>query len=497
MQTPPQIFQSIHSNKLIINYLDGISSFLFFDGIGIASISPELRIGDSRNCAFLSRGDECLEKSRMTQESDMAGLLKNTSMPAPLLAQMKPEAGERNLLLQAFEIFTQASNSLETAYSQLQVRVQRLTEELEAKNIELEKSLREKEEAQSYLRNILERLPCGVFVIDARGNLSLCNPMASEVFEQSNCLLPGNQKHPFLSSELRNHLTSAGAPSGCDAEVELPVLNSDRKRILTTSWAPLADFAGDPIGTLHIIRDVTEVKLLQEQSKRIERLSAMGEMAAELAHEIRNPLGSIELFSSLLAKDLTGDLKRWAESIRVGIRSLNTIVSNMLHFANPISPAFASVNVHGIIEEILRFTDPIMNQREVHVAARLKARNPEINGDPELLKQMMLNLIFNAMKAMPARGSLTIKTRTIRQARGTQREPCLELKIQDTGIGIPPENLKRIFDPFFTTNKNGTGLGLSVVHQIVETHSGTIRVSSKVNQGTTFTMIFGCRPGKE
>jgi signal transduction histidine kinase len=101
------------------------------------------------------------------------------------------------------------------------------------------------------------------------------------------------------------------------------------------------------------------------------------------------------------------------------------------------------------------------------------------------------------MKAMPAQGSLTIKTRTIRHANGMHREGCLEVKIQDTGIGIPPENLKRIFDPFFTTNKNGTGLGLSVVHQIVEKHSGMIRVSSKVNQGTTFTIIFGCRPGKE
>jgi two-component system sensor histidine kinase FlrB len=433
----------------------------------------------------------------MTQESDMAELLKNTSMPAPMLAQMKPEAGERNLLLQAFEIFTQASNSLESAYSQLQIRVQRLTEELEAKNIELEKSLREKEEAQSYLRNILERLPCGVFVLDEEGNLSLCNPMASEVFEQSDCLLPGTHKHPFLSSEMRSYLTSAGAPNGCDAEVELPALTSDKKRILSTSWAPLADSAGDRIGTLHIIRDITEVKMLQEQNKRIERLSAMGEMAAELAHEIRNPLGSIELFSSLLVKDLTGDLKRWAESIRVGIRSLNTIVSNMLHFANPISPAFSIVNVHEIIEEILGFSDPIMSQREVHVVTRLKAENPEINGDPELLKQMLLNLIFNAMKAMPAQGSLTIKTRTIRHANGMHREGCLEVKIQDTGIGIPPENLKRIFDPFFTTNKNGTGLGLSVVHQIVEKHSGMIRVSSKVNQGTTFTIIFGCRPGKE
>jgi signal transduction histidine kinase len=321
--------------------------------------------------------------------------------------------------------------------------------------------------------------------------------MASEVFEQSNCLLPGNHSHPFLSSEMRDYLTSAGIQSGCDSEVEIPAVSNDKKRIISTSWAPLTNSVGDAMGTLHIIRDITEVKMLQEQSKRVERLSAMGEMAAELAHEIRNPLGSIELFSSLLAKDLSGDLKRWAESIRVGIRSLNTIVSNMLHFANPLSPTFSSVNVHEIVEEILRFSDPIMSQREVRVTTQLKANNPVIDGDPELLKQMMLNLLFNAMKAMPTQGSLTIKTRTIRQASGDFRAPFLEVKIQDTGIGIPPENLKRVFDPFFTTNKNGTGLGLSVVHQIVEKHCGSVRVTSKVNQGTTFTILFGCRQGKE
>jgi signal transduction histidine kinase len=101
---------------------------------------------------------------------------------------------------------------------------------------------------------------------------------------------------------------------------------------------------------------------------------------------------------------------------------------------------------------------------------------------------MMLNLILNAMKAMPEKGSLTISTRNLlRKKRGTQ---ALELQIKDTGIGIPPENLKRIFDPFFTTNKNGTGLGLSVVHQIVERHSGLIRVASEVSRGATFTIVF-------
>jgi signal transduction histidine kinase len=138
-----------------------------------------------------------------------------------------------------------------------------------------------------------------------------------------------------------------------------------------------------------------------------------------------------------------------------------------------------------------------MRQRGVRVEMHLNADNPVIVADPELLRQMLLNLVFNAMKAMPAEGYLIIRTRMLEQASESQPRSRLELKIQDTGIGIPPENLSRIFDPFFTTNKNGTGLGLSVVHQIVERHSGSIRVSSKVNQGTTFTIAFDSKPEKE
>jgi signal transduction histidine kinase len=405
-------------------------------------------------------------------------VLQSNLLPA------NPGAGETKLLLEAFEMFTQASSSLESAFSQLQERVHRLTEELEAKNQELETSLHEKEDAQNYLRTILERLPCGIFVLDEKGDLALCNPVASEVLEQSRRKSPRTRRRrPQLSALLRDSFSSS---IGAGDEVEIPLISGGKQRILATSGTALTDASGTQRGTLHIIRDITEMKALQEQNKRGERLSAMGEMAVELAHEIRNPLGSIELFASLLVKELSGDPRRWAENIGIGIRSLNSIVSNMLHFANPLSPSFAEVDIHEVIREMLKFTDLLMNQRQVEVVKRLDAENPFVWADRELLKQMMLNLILNAMKAMPSRGSLIISTQNSRST--PSRFRGLELKIEDTGIGMPPETLSRIFDPFFTTNKNGNGLGLSVVHQIVERHSGSIRVSSEVSRGTTFTI---------
>jgi len=160
----------------------------------------------------------------------------------------------------------------------------------------------------------------------------------------------------------------------------------------------------------------------------------------------------------------------------------------MLHFANPPAPTLAEVDLHKVIQEIHGFTDVLMRQRDVLLQRKLMARAPFVMGDRELLKQMILNLILNAMQAMPSQGSLIISTRNTESSSGRTEPPCLELSIQDSGLGIPPENIDRIFDPFFTTNKKGTGLGLSVVHQIVDRHSGFITVESQINVGTTFTI---------
>lgn len=396
------------------------------------------------------------------------------------------ELGETRLLLDAFETFTQASSSLESAYQQLQERTRRLSEELAAKNRELEQSLREKEEVQNHLARILETLPCGVLVMDHHGNLTLCNPVATQILEVQG---PEESSYEEATGKvMREYLAASSGHQTPGEEVEIPIVTRGKLRILATSATSVRNATGDAIGTLHIIRDITEIKALEEQNKRGERLSAMGEMAVELAHEIRNPLGSIELFASLLEKELPreSDPGRWAENIRIGSRSLNNIVSNMLHFANPLAPTFSDVELHEIIEEIIRFADPILSQREVTIERNLEADSALVSGDRELLKQMMLNLVLNSLQAMPSHGSLHISTRRVESLPGGVSCKGLQIEIQDTGLGIPAEHLERIFDPFFTTNKSGTGLGLSVVHQIVDQHSGFIHVDSEPNVGTTF-----------
>lgn len=402
------------------------------------------------------------------------------------------DAGETRLLLEAFQMFTQASGSLETAFRQLQARTRHLSDELAAKNRELKKSLHEKEEVQNYLARILESLPCGVLVLDAEGRVTLCNPVAGQILGQHGA--SKTKKPERWDADVRRYLAAFAARQNGGEEVEIPFISGGKPRVLATVSTQLKTAAGDEAGTLHIIRDITEMKALEAQSKRSERLAAMGEMAVELAHEIRNPLGSIELFASLLEKELPGqtDLGRWAENIRIGSRSLNNIVSNMLHFANPLAPQFHDVDLHDLVGEILGFVEPILQQREVRVKTRFDADRSIVSGDRELLKQMVLNVVLNSLQAMPSEGSLTVGTRDVHSLPGDAMCAGVELSVQDTGLGIPPEHLGRIFDPFFTTNKNGTGLGLSVVHQIVEQHSGFIHVESEVNVGTSFTVVLPC-----
>ncbi len=400
-----------------------------------------------------------------------------------------PNPAAANLLLDAFQVFTEASNSLESAFYQLEARTRRISEELAVTNRELKKSLREREIIRNYLRRILECLPCGVLVFDSGGHLMMCNPVAARLLDQPRGKVFDGSRGGFpLSQSMRDYLAAFACQNREGAEMEIPLVARCGMKILAASCAQVRGRGGRVLGMLHIIRDVTQIKALEEQNKRGERLSAMGEMAVELAHEIRNPLGSIELFASLLEQELPreSDPGRWAENIRIGSRSLNTIVSNMLQFSNPHAPEFTAVDLHELVAEIMRFTDPVLRQREVAVQLRLEAADPIVAGDRELLRQVLLNLVFNALQAIPSRGALVVSTLTASRLPGGAFCDGVELRVRDTGLGIPPENLERIFDPFFTTNKNGTGLGLSVVHQIVDQHSGFIEVESEVNRGTTF-----------
>ena len=241
---------------------------------------------------------------------------------------------------------------------------------------------------------------------------------------------------------------------------------------------------------------VTSKKKLKTFTKRYEniersdRLSAMGEMAVNIAHEIRNPLGSIELFATCLHKELkdNNELKNIVEYISKGVKSIDAIISNLLLFINSENaPEFEVVNINDIVKDSIFFSTHLIGCDDgLEVVSDFYDKPVFVTGDHELLKQVCLNIILNAIQAMSKRGRLFIKT-GIKYNR-FKKEENVYIKFSDSGTGISEENIKKIFNPFFTTKKKGTGVGLSIVHNIIKEHGGSIDVKSIFGKGTDVTL---------
>ncbi len=220
-----------------------------------------------------------------------------------------------------------------------------------------------------------------------------------------------------------------------------------------------------------------------EQVKRADRLSAIGQLAAGLAHEIRNPLASIDGAAEVLnmADDRPELRKETVGIIRKECSRLNRLLTSLLDFARPRRPEWREVDLSRVLDSAI---DLVSHSAGKGIRFHRETAHgvPRLLGDAEQLTQVMLNLTLNAAQAMPEGGDVWLTAR--------QDDDGIVIEIRDQGAGIPEENLDSIFDPFFTTKDTGTGLGLSVVHQIVTQHGGTVTVTGNQDKGTTFTLFF-------
>ncbi len=241
-------------------------------------------------------------------------------------------------------------------------------------------------------------------------------------------------------------------------------------------------------------RDLQEqTRLLLEketQLRRADRLSALGQLSAGLAHEIRNPLGAIKGAVEILQDDFPpGHPKGEFYSILLReVERLNDVLTNFLSFARPVTPHLMPLDVPAVLTALEGLISGQARAHRVQIFTSFHAGPSRVMGDETLLKQAFLNIMLNAVEAMPAGGDLAISTR-LSSGEGSEGRPeWLEIVFDDTGPGIRDEDLGRIFDPFFTTKKDGTGLGLAITHRIIENHHGTIRVVSQRGKGTTFVV---------
>jgi two-component system sensor histidine kinase AtoS len=201
-------------------------------------------------------------------------------------------------------------------------------------------------------------------------------------------------------------------------------------------------------------------------------------MAIQVAHEIRNPLGAIQLFMGMLQKGLTGDDLKLANDVVAGLRSIEAITANLLSLARPITPSFAEVDLISLLDDVVAYSIYAMEENGIELVKDYPDSGLICYADSEQLKQVAFNLTLNAIQAMPEGGSLRIVASEIRNV--------IRIEFHDSGCGIDKENLDKIFNPFFTTKNSGTGLGLYTVDRIVRAHDAIVKVSSERGVGTSF-----------
>ncbi len=389
-----------------------------------------------------------------------------------MIAQPSPVQPDSELLQAAFRSFDGAALTLQQSYRALTSRLEQLDLELADRNEALRCNLRTNEELREHLSAILESLSTGILVTDEQGTVTRCNKAGEH--------LMGTTRDRIVGRPLDACLRDARLDSG-----EYP-LTTKSGAVATISQKPLNDAAGRPTGRLTLIDDITTVHQLEERLQRRNRLAAMGEMVGRIAHEIRNPLGSIELFASMLRRDLKedGGLRGYADHICSAVQLLDRLLSNLLLYTKPDCSRGAWHQTESVILDALALAAHAVAKARLEIRLHVDQAASRLWCDAGQLKQALLNLILNGVQAMPDGGALTLSAVAEPGA-----DHGLRLSVSDTGVGIPAALRARIFDPFFTTKEEGTGLGLAIVHAIIEGHRGRIDVASTPGQGSTFTMV--------
>lgn len=396
-------------------------------------------------------------------------------------------------LQRAMSLFEQTTVRLRESYERLQEEVSELRRKLEAKDRELGDSLAERERLASYLEHLLESVPSGVVAVNPEGELTTINWAAQAITGLGADAVgaPFGEVFPWdrRAGESNIDLEKLeGEPRSA-----IPICRADGETVLLgLRVSPFRGEGGEVLGRVVVFQDVTRLKRLEEQEARNRRLVAMGEMAAGIAHEIRNPLGSLELFTSHLMDELRGTPhEELAAHVLKGIQNLSRITGNLLLFARKIEPRLSCVDLREILTEALLYTRSASSAKSLTVEEEVAPIS--VRADPDLLRQVFLNLLLNAVQALDEGGRIRVSSRMD----SGEDPPVALVQISDDGLGVPPDVGERIFDPFFTTRAGGIGLGLAIVQRIVSAHGGWVAVGDSDLGGAAFTVGLPFRSGDE
>lgn len=374
-----------------------------------------------------------------------------------------------------------------------------LTEELRRSSVKLKAKQYDLDQLELLNRNIVQSISTGLMTLNNRLEISYINPAAEQISGYGYRDLEGIQIGDIFP-QIVPYLSIIDNKSGDDdmppvqKAVDIDFDRRDGTKLhLGFSQSILKDPGGNEIGLILIVQDLTEFRQMQNQVRRMDRLAVAGELAAGIAHEIKNPLASLSGSIQMLRDEVEfGPMQQRLMDITMReAERLNALVNEFLLFSRPEKAVDRSVEVNKVIDDTLEM---LKNSPELSRPIRIEktlSENLWVYIDSQRLQQVIWNLVLNAVQEMKNSGRLTVAT-AIRTKRGSgdTQEKLAEIAISDTGPGILPEHQGKVFDPFFTTKDRGTGLGLTIVHRIVENYDGKIFVDSDGHSGTTFTLHF-------
>ncbi len=369
---------------------------------------------------------------------------------------------------------------------------ERKTRDLRQVSAKLEEAYRALEERamqllaiQDYTQSILRSVTSGVVTVGPDASVATVNPAAERILGIAEDVVTARALPTLfrddggLTTDVRKVLEGRIPRTMRD----LRLVTIDGKVVhAQVSVSRMRDIGGRKLGAVVTVEDVSDIKALTEQLIRADRLAAMGELTAGVAHEVRNPLGIIRASVQLMedAECSRERVSEAAEVIKQEIDRLDRVIKALLDFGRPAPPTMRPVAVAQVLEDVALFSRTFASRAHVTIVEEYSDTAPDVVADPEQLKQVFVNLISNAVQAMPLGGTLTITT-------GAE-EGFVFVRFKDTGPGISAEVREKIFDPFVSTRDDGTGLGLTIVHRIVDEHDGHIEVASEPGAGTTFTV---------
>jgi len=353
--------------------------------------------------------------------------------------------------------------------------------------VKLDEELKRYMLLENYTNSIIESIKSGVLAVNNDMFITMANQGAKEILGVGNVFIGQNFTEAFACCEsVKDSINSVFKENEPNENIEIFINKNGTEVAIRINVYPLS-FEHMKKGLVIIIDDITELKKLQKELIRNEKLAALGELSTGVAHEIRNPLGIIKAIEQTMKNELKDNSEALKELsiIDEEVERANRVVKALMEFGKPPKGEKGLYPVGAVVEDVLTIANKYIMQHGVKVKFS-KADDTNTVIDKELLKQAFVNIIFNAVQAMPDGGVLSIGVNNV-------YGHSVKVVFEDTGIGVKEENIDKIFNPFYTTKDEGTGLGLPIVHRIVEEHNGTINVSSIEGKGTVFEVTLPIR----